>query len=173
MDDNSQSGFTMVELLAVTAIGAILLTLGAGALRDYTRGKALQGARDMAVTQLREAQQRTFSEGYPRAYGLRFLPQGKGWDLVRYDASTGTCSVVSSQVLTDGVRVAPSTADTDFPDSPAASSCRSAAPNGSAAYEVVLFYARGTATAGKVTFELPGTGKTRLLQVNGATGRVS
>lgn len=173
MRHTSENGFTVVELMAVMLIGAVLLTLGAGALRDYTRAKALAGARDMAVTQLRGAQQRTFSEGYPRSYGIRFLPSGKRWDVVRYDASAGTCSVVESQALTNGVRVAPSTTDTDFPDSPAASACRTAAPNASAAYEVVLFYARGTATAGKVTFELPGTGKTRSVQVNSATGRVS
>src|SRR3712207_5572238 len=99
MQDTTESGFTVVELMATMFIGAILLTLGAGALRDYTRAKALQGARDMVVTQLRAAQQRTFSEGYPRAYGIRFLPSGKRWDVVRYDAVTGTCSVVESQTL--------------------------------------------------------------------------
>ena len=170
MQDRSQSGFTLVELLAVMAIGAILLTLGVGALRVYTRSKALQGARDVAVTQLREAQQRTFSEGFPRAYGIRFLPQGTRWDVVRYNASTGTCAVVESHPLTYGVRVS---AATDFPDSAAATACRAATPNASSTYEVVLFYARGTATAGQVSFELTGTDKTRVLRVNGATGRVS
>lgn len=172
MRDTRESGFTLVELLAVIAVSAILLTLGAGALREYTRGKALQGARDVAVTELREAQQRTFSEGYPNAYGLRFLPLAKRWDVVRYNASTGTCSVVESHTLTYGVRIA-AAPGTDFPDSAAATACRSAAPNASTGYEVALFYARGTAAAGKVTFELPGTGKTRAVQVNAATGRVS
>lgn len=173
MRDTTESGFTLVELLAVMAVGTILLTLGAGALRDYTRTKALQGARDVAVTQLSEAQQRTFSEGYPRAYGIRFLPLASRWDVVRYNASTGTCAVVESHSLGNGVRVSGTSGETDFPDSAAATACRSAAPNAAAGYEVVLFYARGTATAGKVTFELQGTGKTRAVQVNGATGRVS
>lgn len=170
MRDTSQSGFTVVELLAVMAVGAVLLTLGAGALRNYTRGKALQGARDMTVTSLRNAQQRTFSEGYPRAYGVRFLKNGTRWDVVRYDASTGACTVVESHDLTNGVTV---TGVTDFPDSPAATACRNAAPNGSGDYEVALFYARGSATSGTVQFALGGTSQTRTVQVDGATGRTS
>ncbi|HEX2196251.1 MAG TPA: type II secretion system protein [Actinomycetota bacterium] len=173
MRDTSQSGFTMVELLAVIAIGAILLTLGAAALRDYTRGKALQGARDMTVTQLRTAQQRTFSEGYPRAYGVRFLKDDTRWDLVRYDASTGTCTVVERHVLTDGVEISGVQTETDFPESAAADACRSATPSVPGTYEVALFFARGSATAGKVTFTLSGTGKTRTVTVDGATGSVS
>lgn len=172
MRNTTESGFTLVELLAVIAVSSILLTLGAGALREYTRSKALQGARDVAVTELREAQQRTFSEGYPRAYGIRFLPGAQRWDVVRYNASTATCSVVESHTLTYGVRIG-AAPGTDFPDSAAATACRSAAPNASTGYEVALFYARGTATAGQVTFELPGTGKTRAVQVNAATGRAS
>ncbi|HEX2057475.1 MAG TPA: hypothetical protein VHI71_03820 [Actinomycetota bacterium] len=163
----------MVELLAVMAVGALMLTLGARELRDYTRSKALQGARDMAVTQLRGAQQRTFSEGYPRAYGVRFLKGGTRWDLVRYDAATGTCTVVESHVLSEGVTITGAAADTDFPESSAATACRSAAPSGSANFEVALFFARGSATAGKATFALTGTSKTRTVTVNGATGRVS
>ncbi|HEX2295083.1 MAG TPA: prepilin-type N-terminal cleavage/methylation domain-containing protein [Actinomycetota bacterium] len=173
MQDRSQSGFTIVELLAVIVIGAVLVTLGAGALRDYTRGKALQGARDTTVTQLRELQQRTFSEGYPRAYGIRFLKEDVRWDVVRYDASTGSCSVVESHKLTNGVTISGTPAETDFPESAVADACRGAIPNYTGEYEVVLFYARGTATGGKVTFELDGTGKTRPVQVNAATGRVS
>lgn len=163
----------MVELLAVMAVGALMLTLGAGALRDYTRGKALQGARDMAVTQLRGAQQRTFSEGYPRAYGIRFLKNGTRWDLVRYDATTGTCAVVESHVLSNGVTIVGAAADTDFPESSAATACRSAAPNASSNFEVAFFFARGSATGGKATFALAGTTKTRTVTVDAATGRVS
>lgn len=170
MNDTSERGFTVVELLAVIAIGAILLTLGAGALRNYTRGKALQGARDMTVTGLRNAQQRTFSEGYPRAYGARFLKNGARWDVVRYNASTGTCTVVEPNLLSDGVTVA---STTDFPDSAAATACRNATPNASANYEVVLFYARGTATAGAVDFALTGSSSTRTVRVNATTGGVS
>ena len=170
MQETSERGFTLVELLAVMAIGAMLLGLGAGALRNYTRGKALQGARDMTVTSLRNAQQRTFSEGYPRAYGIRFLKGGTRWDVVRYDASAGTCTVVESNVLTDGVSVA---TGTDFPEGAAAMACRNAAPNGSANYEVALFYARGSATAGTIEFALAGSSSTRTVRVNATTGSVS
>ncbi|HYO61171.1 MAG TPA: prepilin-type N-terminal cleavage/methylation domain-containing protein, partial [Actinomycetota bacterium] len=118
MRDTTDSGFTIVELLVVTLIGAMVLGLGAVSLRHYLRTKALQGAHETTVTQLRSAQQRTFSEGYPRAYGLRFPKNGTRWDLVRYDARTATCAVVESHVLTNGVRV--SATGTDFPDSAAA-----------------------------------------------------
>lgn len=173
MPDRSQDGFTMVELLAVMSIGAILLTLSAGALRDYVRGKSLSGAHARVVTQLRNAQQRTFSEGYPKAYGVRFLKGGTRWDVVRYDAATATCTVVESHVLGDGVRISSAGSQTDFPESAAATACRSAAPNASGAYEVALFYARGTATGGTATFVLDGTSKQRTLTVNAATGRIS
>ena len=163
----------MVELMAVTLIGAILLGLGAAALRNYTRSKALQGARDATVTQLRTAQQRSVTEGYPRAYGVRFLKGGTRWDLVRYDAAAGTCAVVESHVLSDGVTVSGSGTVTDFPDSAAATACGGAAPNGSSSFEVALFFARGSATAGQVTFELAGSSTTRTVRVNGATGRAS
>jgi prepilin-type N-terminal cleavage/methylation domain-containing protein len=171
MRDKSDSGFTLVEVLAVSLIGAMLLGLGAGALRHYVRAKALNSARETAVTQLRSVQQRTFTEGYPRAYGVRFPKNGARWDVVRYDASTGACTVVESHELSNGVRVAG--AGTDFPESAAATACRSVAPNASTDHEVVLFFARGTATAGTVTFSLDGSTKTRQVQVNGATGRVS
>lgn len=171
MQHKSDNGFTLVEVLAVSLIGAMLLGLGTGALRHYLRAKALNSARETTVTQLRSAQQRTFTEGYPRAYGVRFLKDGARWDVVRYDASTGVCAVVESHDLTNGVRI--SGAGTDFPDSPAATACRAVAPNASGNHEVVLFFARGSATAGTVTFSLDGSTKTRQVQVNGATGRVS
>lgn len=169
MRDRSESGFTLIEVMAVAVIGALLLGLSASALREYSRAKALESARTTTVTQLRAAQQRSSTEGYPRAYGIRFLKNGTRWDVVRYDASTGTCSVVESHDLTNTVIVAPIT---DFPDSTAATACRNATP-GSADYEVALFHARGTATAGTVMFKLDGTSKSRSLSVNGATGRVS
>lgn len=169
MKDPKESGFTVVELMAAMAIGALLLTLSAGALRDYTRGKALAGARDRVVTQLRHAQQRTFAEGYPKAYGVRFLKGGQRWDLVRYDASTGGCAVVESNVFDNTVEIAAT--GTDFPDGGAAAACAGLAPAGS--YEVVLFYARGTASAGTVKLDLDESPKTRSVQVDAATGRVS
>ena len=173
MDRRSDHGFTLVELISVIAIGALLLTLGAGALRTYTRAKALAGARDMVVTQMRHAQQRTFSEGYPKAFGVRFLKGGTRWDLVRYDAATGLCTVVESHVLTNGVSISADPAQTEFPESAAATQCKNAAPNGSGSYEVAFFYARGTATPGTATFLSNGSAKTRSVEVNPATGRVS
>ena len=170
MYEKREHGFTIIELLVVTVIGAILLGLGGAALRQYTRVKALESAHTTTVTQLRAVQQRTFTEGYPNAYGVRYLKNGTRWDLVRYNASAGTCAVVESHLLTNSVTIA---ASTDFPDSTAATACRSATPGQSADFEVALFYARGSATPGTVTFKLLGTDKTRSITVNGSTGRVS
>lgn len=169
--DTRQSGFTVVELMAVMVIGAVLLTLGAFELRDYTRAKALTAARDQTVTQLRNAQQRTFAEGYPRSYGIRFLEGKSSWDVVRWDAVALTCTVVESHSLTNGVTI--SAAETDFPESPAVTACRNAAPVQPGSYEVALFYARGTSTAGSVTFLLEQTGSKRTVSIDAATGRVS
>lgn len=171
MGERSERGFTLVELMAVMALGVVLLTLSASALRDYSRGKALAGARDMVVTQLRHAQQRTLSEGYPRAYGIRFLEGRQSWDLVRYDASTDTCVVVEQHTLAGALTISP---DTAFPDSTAESRCATAAPYVPAVtYETAFFYARGTATAGTAKILLEGSTKTRTVTVNAATGRVS
>lgn len=169
MRDRNESGFTVIELMTVALIGAILLGLGGMALKQFSRAKALESAHTTMKTQLRAAQQRSFTEGYPRTYGIRFLKGGSTWNLVRYDAAAATCTVVETHRLPDTVVV--STA-TDFPDSTAATACRSAAPS-SANYEVALFHARGSATAGTVTFQLAGTSKTRSITVNGATGRAS
>jgi prepilin-type N-terminal cleavage/methylation domain-containing protein len=169
MQNRTESGFTLIELMAVTLIGAILLGLGGLALKQFSRAKALESAHTTTRTQLRAVQQRTFTEGYPRAYGIRYLKGGSSWDLVRYDAAAATCTVVEKHRLPDTVVVATST---DFPDSTAATACRSAAPS-STNYEVALFYARGSATPGTVTFQLAGTSKTRSISVNGATGRAS
>lgn len=170
MRENRESGFTIIELMVVAVIGAVLLGLGAVALRQFSRAKALESAHTTTVTQLRAVQQRTFTEGYPRAYGVRYLKNGTRWDVVRFDAAAGTCTVVESHQLTNSVVVAPTT---DFPDSTAATACRGAAPGASADFEVALFYARGSATAGTVTFKLNGTSKTRSITVNGSTGRAS
>lgn len=170
MRERSEGGFTLIEVMAVAVIGALLLGLSASALREYSRAKALESAHTTTVSMLRSVQQRSSTDGYPRAYGIRFLKNGTRWDVVRYDASTGTCNVVESHDLTNTVIVAPVT---DFPSSPAATACANASPGGSADYEVALFYARGTATAGTVEFKLDGTSKSRSLSVNAATGRVS
>lgn len=170
MFENRENGFTIIELMVVAVIGAVLLGLGGAALRHYTRAKALESAHTTTVSQLRAVQQRSFTEGYPNAYGVRYLKNGTRWDVVRYNATAGTCAVVESHLLTNSVAIAPST---DFPDSTAATACRSATPGPSADFEVALFYARGSATAGTVTFKLSGTDKSRSITVNGSTGRVS
>lgn len=167
--NNDESGFTLVELLMVLALTTLLLTIGAGAVRHFWRVRALTGARDSVATQMRLAQQRSFSESFPTVYGLRFEEGTDRWSLVRYNDTTGACTVVSSWKL-DAVTIG---ATTDFPEGAAALACRNAAPGGAPANEVAFFYPRGSASAGAVALTSDATGRTLTLQVSAATGRVS
>lgn len=173
-----ESGFTIIELMAAMAITGVLLTLGAFAARQYWFVRSLQTAQDTVVTALRSVQQRAMSESHPNVYGIRFLKGTSTFGVVRYDASapTPTCTVVNQQQLGNGT-VFTSDTDTDFPDVPSMTdACRNAAP-GSADYEVVFFYARGSTNAttavGSVELSQGQTGATKKVVVSRLTGRVT
>jgi prepilin-type N-terminal cleavage/methylation domain-containing protein len=173
----SQAGFTLMELMFVTALMGILLTLGAFAVRHFWSVRSLQGAQDTVVTQLRQVQQRSFSENHPSVYGVRFLKGTSDFGVVRYDYGTSACSVVNSQQLGDGVQIV-NDAETDFPDvANLTTACRNATPNASANYEVVFFYARGStnasATVGSVKLSQPKISRTNKVVVSPLTGRVT
>lgn len=168
----NEKGFTLVELLAVLALTTVLLTVGASALGHYWRGRALTGARDAVAAQMKLAQQKSFSESYPTIYGVRFEKGSNRWALVRYNATTATCNVMS-QFQLDGVTIATDAAVTDFPEGPAATACRNASPGAAAANEIAFFYPRGTASGGTVGLTSPSLGKTSRLSVNATTGRVT
>jgi prepilin-type N-terminal cleavage/methylation domain-containing protein len=161
-----QDGFTLVELMVAMALGAILMTLGALALRNYWWHRALEGGADEIVTQVRELQERVVAETHPLVYGARFGAGDEEWSLVRYDPEAGTCSQYSTLTLDAGVEIN----TVNFASDPVVTGfCAGALGAGSD--EFVFFYARGNATAGSVTISHAGLGRSETVSIAGVTGR--
>ena len=171
-------GFSLIELLVGIGLVAILVTISAGALRTYWLTQGLVGSRDEIVSQLRASQEQVVSESHPLVFGARFKTGSSTWGLVEYNPGTNTC-VELSRTLSTGV--VPQSAS--FTSSPETDFCRSnlVFAGGSTpvpdrddpATAYVWFYARGTATAGSMTFTQPSLpGKSVSLTVTPLTGRV-
>lgn len=166
-----ENGFTLLELLTVCAVVSLALTLGATALNRYWKMRALTGSIDEVVTELRSAQQDASTRTHPTVWGAWFTPGTSRWGVVRGDAVTGTCEVRSRRTFPASVTV--SAAGFDDVTTPALSAnCTAAAEPGA---EVVLFFARGTATGGSVSLRHPqvGGGSPRTITVTPLTGRVT
>lgn len=172
----------MIELLVAMALSAILLSLGAASVRHFWMVQALEGAVDEVSSQLKRAQSRSVSESR-FVYGAWFERGSSQWRLVRFDAADATttaddtCTAESPTALATGmfstsVRISVDSAATTFPDSYETTVCRSKLSASDAAHQFVFFYARGTATPGKVTIEQPALGRSRTIDVKGLTGRV-
>lgn len=200
-----EDGFTLIELMAVMAIGAILLTLSGAAVRHFWLAQTLDGATDEVVAQLRQVQQRATTESNPLVYGIHFREGSSDWKIVRYTpgtSSTQTCLVTEE----DGVKVKVCTAGTDgtadacelvesetfgtgvFSAAVEISAADFSAGGGTDEQAVcrgalgtspkskdkfVMFYARGSATAGSVTLRQPTLDRTEQVNVAGLTGRVT
>ena len=99
----------MPELLMAMVIGAVLLTLGAFAVRQFWFVQALEGSAEEVVAQLRQVQQRATAENHPLVYGIHFREGSSTWQIVRY--TPGTASTQSCVVTTeDGATVSICTA---------------------------------------------------------------
>jgi prepilin-type N-terminal cleavage/methylation domain-containing protein len=167
-------GFTLIEILTGIAISAILLTLGASALRGYWIGRALHDGAEQVVSELRNAQERSVSESHPLVYGGWFDQGSAEWGVVRFDPKDSSvpgddeCVVVSGpNRFSAGVVVN----DVSFEEvTPQTGVCAAAVPVGA---EVAFFFARGTATPGDVTLVQPKNGDTETIAVSGVTGRVA
>lgn len=166
-----ENGFTLSELLVVTLIIGIALTLGAPAFSRYWKVRSLNAAVDEVATELRGDQQDATSQSHPWVWGAWFKQGTPRWGIVRGNANTGACEVRDRRSFPAGVTVsAVSFADVTTPTLSA--QCAAAAESGA---EVVLFFARGSATGGSVSLSHPevGGGSARTITVAPITGRVT
>jgi prepilin-type N-terminal cleavage/methylation domain-containing protein len=179
-----ERGFTLFELMIVLAVGAVLIALSAVSLRHYWHVRALEGATDAVVSQMRALQTRVVSETHPLVYGARFVEGLDEWGLVRYDPKAvgetdDTCVQFETRTLGSGMFESPPLIDeATFTLSPEQSFCRAnlTDPNGlpisASADDFVFFYARGSATGGIVVLRHSSVGEPRTILVRGITGRV-
>jgi prepilin-type N-terminal cleavage/methylation domain-containing protein len=172
-DMRRDQGMTLIEILTTIAISAILMTLGASALRSYWFNRALHDGAEQVVSELRNAHDRSVSESHPLVYGGWFDQDSAEWGVVRFDPKDVSvpgddeCVVVSGpNEFSAGVVVQ----DVTFEDvSPQTTVCAAAVPPGA---EIAFFFARGTASPGDVTLVQPKDGDTETITVTGLTGRV-
>jgi prepilin-type N-terminal cleavage/methylation domain-containing protein len=167
-----EAGFTLIEMLVAMALSAILLTLGASALRHYWFVRSLHGAQDQSVTQLRDLQARVVSESHPLVLGLRFEPGESDYAIVRYRPATATSPTeectFTDQSFDSGVVVKSAT----FSAASGITAFCKGRP-GAANSQFVFFFARGTATEGNLVLEQPQlAGKSVKVTVTPITGRV-
>ncbi|HEV2754523.1 MAG TPA: prepilin-type N-terminal cleavage/methylation domain-containing protein [Actinomycetota bacterium] len=170
-----QEGFTLTELLVVTLVLAIALTLGATAFTHYWKVRALSGAVDEVVTELRGEQQDASTQTHPWVWGAWFKPNSSEWGTLRAHALTGVCEIKSRRTFSSGVRVA-SASFSDVTSPNISALCATQAdPAAAAGIEVVVFFARGTATGGTVSLSHPSVngGAPRTITVAPMTGRVT
>jgi prepilin-type N-terminal cleavage/methylation domain-containing protein len=168
-----EAGFTLIEMLVAMALSAILLTLGASALRNYWFVRSLHGAQDQTVTQLRDLQARVVSESHPLVFGLRFAPGQSRYAIVEYRPATTSSPTEkcteTGQSFNSGVVVKSATFSAA---SGITAFCKGVIP-GAATSQFVFFFARGTATEGNLVLEQPQlAGKSVKVTVKPITGRV-
>lgn len=166
-----QDGFTINELLVTLAIVTLVFGLSATALRQFWLTRSLQGAADEVVTQLRQLQEEAISQSHPQVFGAVFRAGSSNWELIEYDPTGGGSGTASC--TEEGTRTfeGPQVSAVDFGTAPSdvATTCSIAGGE-----EVVLFYARGTATAGSLTLVHPSiSGRSRTVTVTPLTGRVT
>jgi prepilin-type N-terminal cleavage/methylation domain-containing protein len=167
-------GFTLVELLVVLSLTAILVTLGAFAVRHFWFVRSLSGAQGEVATQLRRQQQRVMAASNPFVHGAHFEEGSSDWELIRFDplgagSDDDECSIQATRGF--DLRVEVSGVGFDALQAPEqATAC--VADLGGAADEYVFFFARGNATQGSVTVTQPQLGRSETVTVTDITGRV-
>ncbi|MFN2588202.1 MAG: Tfp pilus assembly protein FimT/FimU [Actinomycetota bacterium] len=172
----AERGFTILELVSVIALLSVILTLGAAGFRHYWLLHSLKSAQGDVATQLRQIQARVASESHPYIYGARFTPGSSNWSLLKYDQGVDRLSTSDDGCAVDGeVRrlagvVALGAPDSGFTSAPGVDVSKCGGAHASDLF--VMFYAKGTATAGKVTLRSTALDRTKKVEVSGLTARV-
>lgn len=164
-----ERGFTLIELLVVMSLMALLVTLGAGAARNYWLKQSLYGAQDEIVTQLRQVQTRVVAESDPLVYGVRFKPGSDSFWVVAYDPRTTNCTSEPERLLPTGVEVS---AASFAVVAGATAACRAQLPNATTD-EFAMFFARGTATQGTLSMTHDSRNEVLSVSVSPIAGRVT
>lgn len=170
---NRESGFTLIEIMVVMAMSAVLMTLGAGAVRHYWFDSALRGSTEGIQNELRSLQQQAVSESHPLVFGAWFVPgtspeDAGRWGTLRYNPETSTCATPRTVNLDAGVFVS----DASFDEMAPISSDCSNAPGVPSGAEIALFRARGSATNGTVELTQLNTNQVQTVSISPMTGRV-
>ena len=158
------------------ALLSVVLTLGASGFRHYWLLHSLESAQGDVASQLRQVQARVASESHPYIYGARFTPGSSTWSLVKYDqgsdrvsTSDDSCNVDGGVRTMAGVETVGGTAS----GFTAAQGVDFAKCGGSHSSDLfVVFYAKGTATGGKLTLRSTALNRTREIHVSSLTARV-
>jgi prepilin-type N-terminal cleavage/methylation domain-containing protein len=165
-----EDGFTLIELLVAILVMSMALGLGAYSIRRYWQTQALHNSVDEVVSELRSQQQEASTATHPWVYGAWFKPDSPRWGVVKANSLTGTCQVVSSNTFGTGVEIESAAFD-DIATKNLTANCAAAAESGA---EVVIFFARGTATGGTVALDHPeaSSGAAKTVRVYPVTGKV-
>jgi prepilin-type N-terminal cleavage/methylation domain-containing protein len=173
-----EDGFTLIELMSVIALSLILLTLSAGSMRSYWLNQQLSGAAGEVRSQLRQLQERTVSESHPNVYGVRFRVGTSSWGVLDYNptiTASHPAATCTDTPMTFSSSVKVSVASFTVPSGSEAANivnlCKSSIP-GAGSDQMMLFFARGTATPGSVSLTHPLVGRSKTLTVSAITGRV-
>lgn len=165
-----EDGFTIIELLVASIIIAVVTTLGAYAISHYSKLRALEGSTNEVITELRAMQQDAGSRSHPWVSGVYFKAGTNRWGIVEGNIKTGVCTRKAARTFPAGVTVSTATFS-DIATQSLTANCTTAAESGA---EVVLFFARGSATSGSMSLVHPNVGSgARTLTVSPITGRVT
>ena len=180
MRSSSERGFTLIELLTVMAIGGVLFTMGAFAVRQFWFVRALDGSQNQVAVQLRQLQQRVIAETHPLVYGARFHEGDGSMFLIRFDPQTDTCRQYQRINFGISVRIAVPTdlplAKTTVPYARCSQVLTDTNGNlvaDRANSEYVFFFARGNGTPGQITLRSTTLGRNETVQGEGVTGRIT